>query len=292
MMNIGIRAHDMGKFSSAEELADVISSIKKPATIQLALGKAVPSAKKWAEWDEEYISSIRDTLKKKGVSISVVGCYINPVNPDPDTRDQHLRRFERSLSLTKAFGCRIVGTETGSWTPDTSFNPETFEDHVWDVFMSSLERMVNAAIKHDAIVGIEPVSYKHTICTIERTVKILDAFKDEHLRIIWDPVNLIPQSGIPEKDGAFRAKPTIAAQRTWCNACLDAFGDRISIIHCKDYTMNPDGSKKWDNPVLTGCFDWRGLFGELRARGIDVPILLENQKIETVKEAIKTLEGY
>lgn len=80
MPEVGYRAHDFGSFGSASALGERIESIRK-GCIQLALNKVIPSAKPWEEWDEEYISGIRDDLLKHGVWVAMIGCYINPVHP-------------------------------------------------------------------------------------------------------------------------------------------------------------------------------------------------------------------
>ena len=93
MNDIGFRAHDFGTFTSAQELAKVVSSIKTPSYIQLALGKVIKPSRGWEDWDEEYISSITADLAAYGVSTAVVGCYINPVHPDEGERETHIKRF-------------------------------------------------------------------------------------------------------------------------------------------------------------------------------------------------------
>ena len=81
MLRIGYRAHDLGSFESASELGRRLEEIRSTSFIQLALKKVIPSSKPWQEWDEEYISSIASELKSHGVSIAIVGCYINPIHP-------------------------------------------------------------------------------------------------------------------------------------------------------------------------------------------------------------------
>lgn len=291
MIDIGFRAHDFGSFETVEELACTVASYKQPATIQLALGKVIPSARKWQEWDEEYISSVRDTLASHGVSVAVIGCYINPVHPDEEKRAENVARFKRSLELNKAFGCRIVATETGSWTPDITYSAETFEPYVFDIFCKSLEEMLNAAVKNDAIVAIEPVSFHHTICTMERMVRVLEKFQDEHLKVLLDPVNLVPKCGIPELDGSVRRRPSAEAQRRYFMPLLDAFQDRLCALHGKDYILDDNGLKYGKKPILTGVFDWPAFFKELRERGIDVPMSLENHDPKTLRETLKALSA-
>ena len=147
-------------------------------------------------------------LARRDLHVAVLGCYINPVHPDEEERERQLARFERSLELNKAFGCRIVGTETGSWKGDISYCLETFSDHVFSVFLHSLERMVKAAEANDAICAIEAVAHQHTICSVERMARVLSLFPSDNLRVIWDPVNLVPINGIEEVDGSHPAKPS------------------------------------------------------------------------------------
>ncbi len=292
MNNIGFRAHDFGSFPSVSALAETVASVKTPAFIQLALGKVVKSSKPWQEWDEEYIAGVAKDLSDKGVGIAVVGCYINPVHPDENEREKQLERFEKSLELNRAFGCRVVGTETGSWTPDISYSLDTFTDKVFTVFLKSIERMVKAAEKYDAICAIEAVSYHHTICSVERMARVLETFPSDHLKVIYDPVNLIPINGIREKDGSFPAVASQEAQRDFYTQALDAYGQRICAIHCKDYVLDEKGFKCGDLPALTGVFDWKNFFKELRERKLDVPVLLENLEPATLKETLSALSEF
>ena len=289
MNEIGFRAHDFGSFASAKELASCVSSVKSPATIQLAIGKVLKSSRPWREWDEEYISSIRDDLASYGVHVAVVGCYINPVHPDEDERRANIERFTRSLELNRAFGCRIVGTETGSWSPDISYSCRTYDEKVFSVFMDSLEQMVASAEANDAICAIEAVSHRHTICSVERMARVLELVPSDHLKVIYDPVNLVPIDGIAEKDGSHRERPSADAQTDFVRQALDAFGDRICAIHCKDYILDDKGFKKGDIPALTGVFDWQDAFKELATRSIDVPVLLENHNPATLPETLCAL---
>lgn len=292
MENIGFRAHDFGSFGSADELGATIERIKSPSFIQLAIGKVLKPSRPWTEWDEDYVSQIRDALAGHGVSTAVVGCYINPVHPDEDERKKHIARFKRSLMLTKAFGCPIVATETGSWSPTISYNVHTWEEEVFSIFLSSLEEMLKAAEDNDAICAIEPVSHQHTICSVERMVRVLETFPSEHLRVVWDPVNLVPINGIAELDGSHPACPCEEAQRAYWTPALDAFGEKICAIHCKDYVLDDAGLKKGDKPVLTGVFNWKALFKDLRERSIEVPVLLENHNPSTLVETLSALNEY
>jgi sugar phosphate isomerase/epimerase len=292
MLQIGFRAHDFGKFATADELAATVETFQNPAGIQLALKKVIPTARDASEYTPEYIDGIRQSLAAHGVHVSVIGCYINPIHPDPEQLEEQLKRFETHLRFNKEFGCRIVGTETGSLNPNCSYNPDTFEPAVFDTFCRSIDRLVNTAQRYDGIVAVEAVARQHTICSATRMARLLDKFDTPHLSVIYDPVNLTPWTGIPEPDGSVRKHPTQEAQRSFFQEALDAFGNRIVAIHAKDYILDDKGWKIGDIPLGTGVMDWKGLIQELQKRHIDVPVLLENLNPATLPQTLDYLNQF
>ena len=266
MLRIGLRAHDLGSFSCADALGEAAQNAKEGAFIQLALKKAIPSSRPWQEWDEEYISSIVSALSRHGVSVAMIGCYINPIEPDEEKRRLELDRFRKSLSLAKAFGCPYVGTETGTLNPKGGYSPDTSDPRNLAVFRDSLSQMVDAAERYGSYVAIEAVARVHAISTPERLASILDGFRSDHLKVILDPVNLIPWTGIPEKDGVPLRIPSEEAEHSWICSILDIIGPRLVAIHCKDYRLDPETGFKIGNlPALTGCFRWQAFAEELRS---------------------------
>ena len=291
MLRIGYRAHDLGSFESASELGRRLEEIRSTSFIQLALKKVIPSSKPWQEWDEEYISSIASELKSHGVSIAIVGCYINPIHPDPERRKLEVERFEKSLSLTKAFGCRYVATETGSQHPDLKYSINTSDPKNIEIFKDSLSRMLDAAEKYDAYVAIEAVARSHSISSPARMRDILETFRTDRLKVIFDPVNLIPYTGLLEPDGVPLRIPTAETEHRFVTEVLDLYKDKLIAIHCKDYILTEEAGLKVGNlPALTGNFRWKDFAEEIHRRNIDVPWLMENLDPKTVAETSKILE--
>ncbi len=289
-MDIGFRAHDIGKFQTVEELAKTIETYKKESKIQLALNKVIPTSPKYTEYTEDYITGVRDTLKKHGVSVAIVGCYINPVHPDESERNEHLSRFEKSLELNKAFGCPYVATETGSCNPDCSYNPETSEEKIFTIFLKSVERLLKKAEEHDAYVTLEAVARKNTISSAERMRRVMDTFKSDHIKVIYDPINLTSWQGIEELDGSVRTTPSHEAVKHKVRHDLDLLAPYIVAIHAKNYVLDQSGWKIGDRPLMEGVVDWADIFSLLREYKIDVPILLENLKPSTLKETLAYLD--
>ncbi len=292
MLNIGFRAHDYGQFSSVEEMGRTIESYYPQSIIQLALKKVVPSSRPWQEWDEEYISSVTDTLKKHGVRTVVVGCYINPIHPDEEKRKEEVKRFIRALELNRAFGCRVVATETGTVNTKGGYSIHTSDPKNLEIFYASLSEMVNAAEKYDAYCTIEAVNHTHTMTSPERMAGMIEKFPSSHLKVLFDPVNLVPYAGIKEKDGSEREFPTPEAQRAFYAPILDLYGERLVAIHCKDFRLSEEGAKIWNLPALTGVFDWQGFMTEIKKRHMEnIPWSLENMNPATVKDTVSRLQA-
>ena len=283
MLRIGLRAHDYGKNVSPEELAEMLVPYK-PASIQLALAKALSGVPGPGGLSPAYARDIKNIFEKRGISIAVLGCYINPVHPDPEIREKHLRRFEEHLRFALDFGCPVVGTETGSCNGDCSFHPDTEKPETFDLLCKSLERLIKTAEKCGSIVAIEAVADQHTVSSIEKMRSVLRRFASPSLKVIYDPVNLIPQAGLPES-GLFQNQKDFFAE------AFAAFGDEIVAIHAKDFRM--EGNVKIGTlPAGTGELDYPALLQLLAERKPGIDILLENSSPDTGKQAIAFLRSF
>ena len=284
MITIGVRAHDFGTLPP-EELAAAVA-LPGVSCIQLALSKAVSGVEKDpAILGPAGARSIRDAFSRRGVSIAVLGCYINPVHPDPSARNEALRRFEDHLRAAADFGCRIVGTETGSIEPDCSFHPDTAKESTFRALVDSVRRLARVAEATGpggAIVGIEAVADKNTISSAALMKRLLAEVDSPSVGVIFDPTNLVPNKGVKSQD-------------SFLDECFAAFGDRIVAIHAKDYRMEEGRGgpgKVHPLPAGTGELDWVGFFRRLRAAGKDgVPILLENAGPAETPGAIERLQS-
>jgi sugar phosphate isomerase/epimerase len=274
MLQIGLRAHDYGKNVTPETLADILAAYA-PASIQLALAKSFVNAPQAGGLNPGYARLVRRALEKRGIAIAVLGCYINPVHPDADIREAQLRSFEEHLRFARDFGCALVGTETGSRAPDCGFHPDTAKNETFDLFCASLERLLAVAEKCGSIAAIEAVADQHTISSIEKMSEVLRRFPSPALRVIYDPVNLIPRAGLGE------------SQERFFTRAFDAFGDKIAAVHAKDFISG----KAKDLPAGTGELDWPALLGLIKARKNGIDILLENTSPQTGGQAMEFLRG-
>ena len=274
-MQIGLRAHDYGTNLSPEELAEILSEYK-PCGIQLALAKSFRDAPKPDQITHGFARRVRKALEQKNISIAVLGCYINPVHPDIVIREKQLASFREHLRFVRDFGCPMVGTETGSCNGDCSYHPDTQKQETFDIFCRSLEGLVTTAEKCGSIVAIEAVADQHTICSVEKMEQVITRFASPALKIIYDPVNLIPAAGLLENQADFFTR------------AFNAFGKDIAAIHCKDFRMEA-GQKIGTLPAGTGELDYPSLLRIIKERKPEIDLLLENSSPETGKEAMAFL---
>jgi len=282
VLQIGLRAHDYGTNMPPEKLADTLASYK-PASIQLALAKALSGVPGAGGITPGYARGIKNIFSERGISIAVLGCYINPVHPDPAIREKHLRRFEEHLRFARDFGCAIVGTETGSCNGDCSFHPDTEKDETLDLLCNSLERLIKTAEKCGAIAAIEAVADQHTVSSIEKMSAVMRRLASPSLKVIYDPVNLIPNAGL-------RENWSFQSQKDFFEKAFAAFGDEIVAIHAKDFKMGVNG-KIGTLPAGTGELDYPALLSLLGERKPGIDILLENSSPDTGRQAMAFLRS-
>ena len=276
MINIGIRAHDLGKMD-IQTLAEKVSRYGF-SSIQLALKKSIPGM------DEDrgrlspgFGNHIRDALSIRGINIAVLGCYINPVHPEPAARQNAIERFTEHLRYARDFGCSVVGTETGSTLPDSGFTGDIYKEETFQEFIKTLKVLVSAAEKTGAIVGIEGVADKNTIFSHERMTRTLEMIPSPNLGVIYDPVNFLPNDRISESNAIMEE-------------AFQKFAPRMVAVHAKDYTVK-DGKKVGTLPAGTGMLDYELLFDLIRHYKPWIHVLLENNSPKTIDDTLAFFAG-
>jgi sugar phosphate isomerase/epimerase len=271
MLNIGVRAHDLGKLTITE-LSDAVSGYGFN-NIQLALKKSITGL----DNDFGRLSSgmgnyFRDQLHRNDINISVLGCYINPIHPDLDMRNKELCRFIEHLRFARDFGCSIVGTETGSPLVDSGFTKEIYLEKTFMDFIISLKILVREAEKTGSIVAIEGVADKNCIFSHERLKRTIELIPSPNLGIIYDPVNFLPLERASESDFLMKE-------------AFQLFAHKMVAIHAKDYTMK-DGVKNGTLPSGKGELNYPLLFDLIKHYKPWIHVVLENNNRETMSETV------
>lgn len=264
-MNLGILAHSFGKMNS-RKLAETVRS-HGFQFVQLALAKALD------DFDYTYgmlspglANYVGERFHQQGVRIGVLGCYINPIHPDPEIRRNEINRFKEHLRHAGAFGTRIVATETGDALTYKDRYPSEYAEKTWTILKHTIEELAEEAEKWGVFVGIEPVSV-HTVATSEHMLRLLEEIPSSNLGVVLDPCNLIDHRNIESQDQVIQ----------------DAFrllADRIVLAHVKDISIDP-GGKKSEVRVGDGYLNLQLFLGLLKKYKPYLDISLEGAGPET-----------
>jgi sugar phosphate isomerase/epimerase len=227
-MRYGCRAHDFGQ-CTADTLAARLAA-KGVQSIQLAPGKAICFAGDLAT----HAVSIGNALREHHIATAVVGCYINPIHPDMQMRNQSVETFFTHLECAHKLNGQLVGLETGTPTADYSPTPLAHTEEAFQDMLCTMERLVERAESLPALfIGIEAV-HLHTVSNARKMNRLIRELGSARVRVIFDPVNLI--------DAA-----TEIDQRSLFSEYIDLLHDRISVVHVKpQYTaLNTQAAYGW-----------------------------------------------
>jgi len=250
-MKIGVRAHDYGKMP-ADKLFGAISADGWQA-IQLAFPKAIAGIDSFPEVTAEITFETKSALDRAGLSVAVLGVYVDPSLNDETARKTQVSHLINSLPVAKMMDAGCIGTETTS----------RFADAGIDALYRTLEELLPEAERFSLNIGIEPVHH-HILNSPELTKKMLRDFPSPRLKIIFDPINLL-------------SLEKIDTQNELWTRCIDCFGDYIIAVHIKGALREAnDAGMLTDAPFTDSIVDYNGLFSHLR--NLDVPVLREGAK--------------
>lgn len=251
-MKYGMRAHDISG-SNLKEVKSIADKLNIKY-FQLALKKTV------TEFDFDKIcysvdasQYIKDCLKD--TEVTVLGCYINPVDPDEVSRRKQIEFFKQNLRYAKDIGAKMVGTETGS----IGTLEETHSEENYQTFLETMKELVLEAEKLGVMIGVEAVGI-FTIHSPETMARFLKDIDSENVCVIFDLINIL------NRENCMNYKDIVTEAFT-------LFGDKIKVIHLKDF--------KIENDSFYGClagdgvmdYDW--YFDKIRALNPDLVMMLE-----------------
>lgn len=240
-MRFGCRVHDIGQWT-ADTLAERLAA-KGVQSIQLAPTKAISFNGDLAS----NAASIGDALRKHHIVTAVVGCYINPIHPDPQIRNLNIATFFTHLECAHQLNGNLLGLETGTPTADYTPTPLAHTEEAFLDMVRTLARLVEKAeALLETFIGIEAV-HCHTVSTAKKMKRLIQLLASPRVRVIFDPVNLMNGSNSLNQQDLFAEY-------------VDLLHDTISVVHVK--------------PHYT-ALDTEAAYGWIRNTPQDLDILLE-----------------
>ncbi len=243
MLEIGIRAHDLGK-TDADSLAKLVVSMGFNG-IQLVFRKALTSNVDFSNLDD---------LKKSfsNLKIMMLGAYFNPVHPNQEKVSDGVSYFKEHLKIANKLNADFVGSETGSLMGDPwGYVPENHNESTLESVIDIFRDLTACAEKYDSFVAIEG-AYQHVAFAPEVIKTILDRIASPNLKVTIDLYNFLHIGNYEQRMDIF-------------DRCFKYLKDDIVIYHLKDFIVD------------TGALRQVGLGKGL----MDYPVIIRRIKRET-----------
>jgi sugar phosphate isomerase/epimerase len=221
-----------------------------------------------SRWDEEQAGRVRGLVDRHGVSISALGYYPNPLDPDAEHRRVVIEHLKRVISAAPILNVRLVNTFIGR-------DPLLSVEANWPLFQAVWPDIVRHAEAEGVNLGIEncPMLFsldewpggKNLATSPAIWQAIFDEIPSPHLGLNFDPSHLVWQQ--------------IDDVR-----CVRDFGSRIMHVHAKDTRIDRDHLHAlgilglgWHTPKLPGLGDvqWGPLFSALSDAGYNGAVCIE-----------------
>jgi sugar phosphate isomerase/epimerase len=216
-------------------------------------------------------SEIMGMLQAKGLSVSGLGYYPNPLHADADHREAVIGHLKRVISAAGMMGVNVVNTFVGgnrlltadqNWTRATEvFAP--IVAHAKDQGVTLAFENCPMIFSNDEWPGGHNIAYAPRIWR-----RIFETWGDA-VGMNYDPSHLVWQM--------------IDAARF-----VREFGSRMVHVHAKDLMIDRDGlydhgimslGMGWQIPRMPGLgeVDWPDFFANLYRTGYDGPIIIEHE---------------
>ena len=225
-----------------------------------------------ADLNASEASRIVDQLQSKGLTISALAYYPNPLDPDPAVSSAAFEHLRSVVVAAKLLHVPVVGTFAGR-------DKTRSVDQNFDVFARVWPDLVHFAGDHGIRIAIEncPMIFSadewpggnNLAYSPANWRRMFDIIPDENFGLNFDPSHLVWQFiDIPR--------------------AVREFGQRIFHVHAKDLEIRMDGLYEqgimsagvgWQVPRLCGLgqVNWGAFFGALYSVGYDYVASIEHE---------------
>ncbi len=225
---------------------------------------------------------------KHGVSLSGLGYYPNPLDPDLAAAKRQVDHLKKVILAAGKLGLRNVNTFVGrDWT-------KTIDEN-WPRFLKTWKPIIAFAEDHGVKIGIEncPMSFTRDEWPGGKNLAVSP--------VVWRRMF----SDIPSDNFGLNYDPShFVLQRMDPLSPLREFKDKLFHLHAKDMIVHPEKlnevgifafPKDWHTPRIPGLGDinWAQFMARLYEIGYDGPICIEvedgtfGQTLAGRKQAVK-----
>ncbi|HAB16845.1 MAG TPA: sugar phosphate isomerase/epimerase family protein [Verrucomicrobiota bacterium] len=213
---------------------------------------------------------VQAMCQKRGVSLTALGYYPNPLDPDPAVAKVAVTHLKKVIQAAALLGLKTINTFVGrDWTRSVDDN--------WPRFLKTWRPLIAFAEDHDIRIGIEncPMLFtrdewpggKNLMTTPVIWRRAFADIPSKHFGLNYDPSHFVLQHMDP-------ASP------------LREFQDKLFHLHAKDVKIRRDrihevgvfaAPLEWHQPRIPGYgeMDWAKFLGTLMETTYRGPICIE-----------------
>jgi len=258
-MKLMIRAHDLG-VKGEQSIVDRLDELNLDG-IQLVAYKSMDDISYLpGAIGEARAKEAAGVLHEKGHEIALLGAYFNPVHPNEEKITRGIQIFKDYLKTAKAFGCNVVGSETGSYMGEPwVYHPMNHSDEALDRVVAVFGELAAFAKECGVCIGMEG-AFGHVCHTPERLEAAIKRIGTDNIRVIFDLYNYLDITNV---EYAYEI----------LERGIDLFKDRILLFHVKDFTVEDNKLKQC--AVGKGILDYDKILDMIYKHNPDATLVFE-----------------
>lgn len=274
-MKLMIRAHDLG-VKGEQNIVDRLQELGLDG-IQLVAYKSMDDISYLpGAIGEARAREAAAVLHEKGHEIALIGAYFNPVHPDESKIERGIQVFKDYLKAAKAFGCNVVGSETGSYMGEPwVYHPMNHSEEALDRVVKVFGELAAYAAECGVCIGMEG-AFGHVCHTPERLDTAIRRIGRDNIRVIFDLYNYLDISNV---DNTYEI----------LERGINLFGERILLFHIKDFVIEDNKLKQC--AVGKGILDYDRILAMIHKHNPDATLVFEGTTGDDIASAVSYIRS-
>ena len=267
-LNLGMRGHDI----IAHDIEDLAKKLHSYSikSVQLVLKKSISGFTE-GMFSPAFAKQIGDTFSKSGVDIAVLGCYINPSCTDENKLKAETDYFIENLKYARYMNAGVVGLETG-FVGDVCDPKQNHTEEAYQHLLKTMKYLCDNAHKLGVMIAVEGVS-AFVIDTPQKMLRLINDLNSPNVMVIFDLLNLLTVDSYKKQEQII-------------GTAFDILGDRIAVIHLKDFVVEDGRLKQCE--IGKGICNIPFLISVVKEKKPYIPIILE----ETAEDLLTDSVGF
>jgi sugar phosphate isomerase/epimerase len=217
-------------------------------------------------------ADVAAAARRHGIRICGVSATYNMIHPDAEVRRLGMARLAAIAEVAATMGTDLLTLCTGTRDRDDMWrgHPDNASPEAWRDLLTSMERAIAIADRHDVRLGVEP-ELANVVSSAGAARRLVDEMQSDRISIVLDAANLFDIGSCDR-------------QRRIISEAVDLLADRIVVAHAKDRTR--DGAATTPG---RGVVDVDHYLRELRRAGFTGPLVAHGFPAEDAMTAAEFL---